>query len=164
MGTTGQPGHRHGTQSCRTAAQATTTHANRWSHTQTTDSSDLTMSIIREICSTCADRAHHIRPPSACHRRHLDSLHRSSDFKTTRQPTEEHLGHVGKIRLPKPEPQPKLLSTPPSLPYRNHCPRNSLLSKPRGEDDANHRGKDAVNHRSLVVAGSKTMPQRRKKT
>ena len=82
----------------------------------------LTTSLTREICRTCADRARRSRPPSACHRHRMDTLHRSSDFKATKQPTEEHLGHAGKIRLPKPEPRPKLLSTPSSLPNRNQRP------------------------------------------
>ncbi|XBH72506.1 hypothetical protein VPH35_099783 [Triticum aestivum] len=88
----------------------------------------LTTTIAREICRTCADRARRKRPPSACHHHHLDPLHRSSDFKATRQPTKEHLGHAGKIRLPKPESRPKLLSTPSSLPNRNQPPQNGRLS------------------------------------
>ena len=124
----------------------------------------LTTSITREICRTCADRALRKRPPSACHRHRMDTLHRSSDFKATKQPTEEHLGHAGKIRLPKPEPRPKLLSTPSSLPNRNQRPRKGCLSKLCGEDAANHAAKMPPSTGLPVVAGSETMPPRRRKT
>ncbi|KAE8819596.1 hypothetical protein D1007_02591 [Hordeum vulgare] len=58
---------------------------------------------------TSANRAFRIRPPSVCHRHRLDPLHRSSDFKATKQPTKEHLGHVRKNRLPKSTPRPELV-------------------------------------------------------
>ena len=113
----------------------------------------LTASLTRKICRTCADRALRKRPPSACHRHHLDPLHRSSDFKAIKQPTEEQLGYAEKNRLPKSTPRPELLSTPSSLPNRNQRPEMAASANytakmpqttrrrcrnPRGEDAAIH--------------------------
>uniref|UniRef100_A0A8R7UK84 Uncharacterized protein n=1 Tax=Triticum urartu TaxID=4572 RepID=A0A8R7UK84_TRIUA len=113
----------------------------------------LTMIITREICRTCTARALRNRPPSACHRHRLDTLHRSSDFKATKQPAEEHLGHAGKIRLPKPEPRPKLLSSHHRCQTEIHAPEMAASANyaakmpqttrrrcrnPHGEDAAIH--------------------------
>ena len=89
-----------------------TAHANRRPHARTTDSSD------------------------------SDDDHHKGNMQDLRRPCpKEHLGHAGKIRLPKPEPRPKLLSTPSSLPNRKQRPRDGRLSKLRGEDAANHAAK-----------------------
>uniref|UniRef100_A0A453B024 Uncharacterized protein n=1 Tax=Aegilops tauschii subsp. strangulata TaxID=200361 RepID=A0A453B024_AEGTS len=173
MGTTGQPGHRHGTRNYKKERRPPRSHKRHHHHRlpRTGDSDftielhhrihsansrrsndgtcqadghtrkqpttlTLTTSITREICRTCADRALRKRPSSACHPHHLDSLHRSSDFKTTKQPMEGHLKHTWKNRLPKSTPRPELLSMPSSLPKQKPAPH---LSKPRGEDAAIHR-------------------------
>ena len=60
--------------------RAMTAHANRWSHAPTTDNSDFD-----------------------------DEPHKGNMQDLRRPCPKEHLGHAGKIRLPKPEPRPKLL-------------------------------------------------------
>ena len=82
--------------------RAMTAHANRWPHAPTTDNSDFD-----------------------------DEPHKGNMQDLRRPCPKEHLGHAGKIRLPKPEPRPKLLSTPSSLPNRNQRPQTAASATTR---------------------------------
>jgi hypothetical protein len=75
MGTTGQP-----------VNMPTDGHTR-----QRTTALTLTTIFAREICRACADRALRKRPPDACHRHHLDTIHRSSDSTSTKQPRKSTL-------------------------------------------------------------------------
>ena len=144
MGTSGQPGQRHvGSQSYISCTKTMTAHANRRPHARTTDSSDSDNDHHKGICRTCADRTRRSRPSSACHRHRMDTLHRnqSSSRRHHRCQTE--------ISAPK---------WPPQQTTRRRC------RKPRGKDAATHAAKMSPSTGLQVVAGSETMPPRRKKT
>ena len=124
MGITGQPSHRHETES-------TTAHANRWPHAQATDSFDFDDEKGREICRTCANRALRKRLPSVCHRHHLNSLQRSSDFKATKQPRKSTLDTSERTDYRRPRRDPSSsrrhhrcqteTSAPPQQTRRRRC-------------------------------------------
>jgi hypothetical protein len=103
----------------------------------------LTTSNAREICRTCADRASRKRPPNACHRHHLDSLQRSSDFKAT-----SNHGRAPRTRREVPTTEDHAATQAPLdaiiVAKQKPTPR---LSKPSGEDAALD-GEDAVIHQS----------------
>jgi hypothetical protein len=157
MGTTGQPGHRHGTDS-------TTAHANRWPHARTTDSSDFD----DDHPSGNMQGLRRPRPPQTTTGRLSSSppgpappqLRLQSNQAThERAPRTRREDPTTKARAATQAPLDAIIvakqkSTPPKRPPQ----------QPRGEDAAIHRGEDAAFHRSPVVAGSETMPPRRKKT
>ena len=150
MGTTGQPGHRHGITKlqrgediCRAVASVIVITG----YLRTGDS-DFTVDLHRrsQPANSCTETmtAHANRRPHARITDNSDSDddHHKENMQDLRRPCpKEHLGHAGKIRLPKPEPRPEFLSTPSSLPNRNQRPRKGRLSKLRGEDAANHAAK-----------------------
>ena len=113
----------------------------------------------RKICRTCADHAHRKRPPNVCivTTGHAPTQLRFQSYPAT---TEEHLGHVGKNRLPKTTLRPKLFSTPSSLPNRNQRPASANHAAKMPPSTANMPSSSNLS----VVLGSETMPPRRKKT
>ena len=137
MGTTGQPGHRHGItklQKGKDIRRAVASVIVITGYLRTGDS-DFTVDLHRrsrpansytETMTAHANSRPHARTTDSSD---SDDDHHKGNMQDLRRPCpKEHLGHAGKIRLPKPEPRPKLLSTPSSLPNRNQRPRNGRLS------------------------------------
>jgi len=162
VGTTGQPGHRHGItelQREKDIRRAVASVIVITGYLRTGDS-DFTVDLHRrsqpansctETMTTHANRRPHARTADSSD---SDDDHHKGNMQDLRRPCpKEHLGHAGKIRLPKPEPRPKLLSTPSSLPNRNQRPEMAASANytakmpqttrqrcrnPRGEDAAIH--------------------------
>ena len=128
MGTTGQPGHRHGITELQRGNDIRREIASVIVITGylRTGDSDFTVDLHRQSqpANSCTGTmtAHANRRPHAQATDSFDSDddHHKENMQDLRRPyPKEHLGHAGKIRLPKPEPRPKFLSTPSSLPNKN---------------------------------------------
>ena len=168
----GQAGHRHETQSCSTAGQATTAHANRWPHAQTTDGSDFddeyhegNMQDLRRPCSPqttteCLSSSPPGLAPPQLRLQNNQATHGRAPRTRREDPTT-------KARAATKAPLEAIIvakqkSTPPKWPPQQTTRRR--CRKPRGEDAATPAAKMPPSTGLPVVACSETMPPRRRKT